>query len=279
MPKRLSALKLLEKTPNPTEEEEICTGGVVIICGDKFGDVYSLPLIYNPEERKTSTPAPEVSSTASEPERKTPRDTGIITTARNKRAAKTSSETTGRNSIANLEAKELQFKHKLLLGHVSLLLDVVPVSLEVELPDGAKKLRTWILSADKDEHIRVTRYPQSYVIDGFCFGHTSYVAKLLTPSWNKNILISGGGDDYLLRWDWRSGNIEQKLDLKEHVLNALDVLRQNENHLTESNIKESAMEIDSGELDELIVSVTGLWEFRDKIRERKQVFVSVEGYL
>lgn len=274
-----------------TEEEEAAADGVVIICADKFGDVYSLPLIHTPDDKKgptpeTSTPASisvkDGSSATPEPERKVPRDTGIITTERNKRAAKTAGETKTRSSIANLEAKELQFKHKLLLGHVSLLLDVVPITLEVELSSGEKKKRTWIVSADKDEHIRVTRYPQSYIIEGFCLEHTSYVAKLLAPSWDKKTLISGGGDDYLIKWDWQAGVVEQKLDLKEHVGKVLAIVKA-KSKTRNTSTSEQAMDVDPAEgetnsEEEFQISVTGLWEFADKVQDRNQVLVSVEGY-
>ncbi|KAF8456240.1 hypothetical protein BGX38DRAFT_1163465 [Terfezia claveryi] len=281
MPKRLCSLQLLENKQSMTEEEETVADGVVIICGDKFGDVYSLPLIHNLEDSEIPTPAPATesvqngSSATPEPERKAPRDTGIITTARNKRAARKATEMKSRNSIANLQAKELQFKHKLLLGHISLLLDVVPVTIQVELPDGERKWRTWILSADKDEHIRVSRYPHSYVIEGFCLGHDSYVAKLLVPSFDQQTLISGGGDDYLLRWDWKAKKVLQKLDLKENVANVLEIVKNNKEKIKETNINGGAMDLDFE--DEFQTSVTGLWEFKDEVHNRNQVLVSVEG--
>ncbi|KAF8424572.1 hypothetical protein EV426DRAFT_82573 [Tirmania nivea] len=284
MPKRLCALQLLEKKQFMAEEEETGVDGVTIICGDKFGDVYSLPLIHNLEDTETPTPTPGTepaqkgSTLTPGPERKTPRDTGIITTARNKRAARKAGEVKSRNSIANLQAKELQFKHKLLLGHVSLLLDVVQVTMQVELPDGEKKWRTWILSADKDEHIRVSRYPQSYVIEGFCLGHNSYVSKLLVPSFDQHTLISGGGDDFLLRWDWNAKEVHQKLDLKEHVAKVLEIVKHNKEKIKETSISGGAMDVDSVEPEEEFqTSITGLWEFKDEVYKRNQVLVSVEG--
>lgn len=278
-----------------TADEEASADGVVIICGDKFGDVYSLPLLHRSEEdNKAPTPTPGTQAPDSgrndssvqtpEPEQKAPRETGIITTARNKRAAGRANEMTTRNSIAKLQAKELQFRHKLLLGHVSLLLDVLPVSRQVEAETGEINKRTWVLSADKDEHIRVSRYPKSYVIEGFCLGHTSYVAKLLAPSWDKEqkSLISGGGDDYLLFWDWTAMKVEQRIDLRDHVMKAMDDIMLCREKLRLSSINRDATEFGSeggqGE-SESQISITGLWEFQDQLHGRNHILVSVEGYI
>ncbi|KAF8477005.1 hypothetical protein BDZ91DRAFT_778193 [Kalaharituber pfeilii] len=278
MPKRLCALRLLENKLNMTEEEEVDIDGVVIICADKFGDVYSLPLIYTPG--KTPTLAPGTTPDSNIISQPKIAGGGIITTERNKKAAQKAAKIVSRDSIANLEAKELPFKHKLLLGHVSLLIDVLPVTLKMELDGGKMLERTWILSADKDEHIRVSRYPHSYVIEGFCLGHTSYVAKLLVPSWDKRTLISGGGDEYLLRWNWLEGKILQKIDLKEPVSKALETVKQNKAKIRESKIRRGAMDVDREETkadEEFQISVTGLWEYRNEETRRQQVLVSVEG--
>ncbi|KAL8642783.1 MAG: hypothetical protein Q9228_000574 [Teloschistes exilis] len=106
------------------------------------------------------------------------------------------------------------FEHKLLLGHVSLLTDVACVSVSDPGNTDAQK-RTYIITADRDEHIRVSRgIPQSHVIEGFCLGHNQFVSQLCVPSWDKRILISGGGDDYLLVWDWLSSHVLYQIDLR-----------------------------------------------------------------
>ena len=111
------------------------------------------------------------------------------------------------------EKNPLNFDHQLLLGHVSLLTDVTCVSISF-----SNKKRNYILSSDRDEHIRVSRgIPQAHIIEGYCLGHTEFISKLCIPPAHPHLLISGGGDESLLLWDWHSGRIRQKLDLRRPV--------------------------------------------------------------
>lgn len=92
-----------------------------------------------------------------------------------------------------------------ILGHVSMLTDVELVR------RGEKK---YILSADRDEHIRVTRYPQSYIIERWLFGHDEFVAQLFVPSWAPEYLVSGGGDNYVAVFKWTEDKTEETSPLK-----------------------------------------------------------------
>ena len=113
----------------------------------------------------------------------------------------------------NAEKKSLNFDHQLLLGHVSLLTDVTCVSIS-----SSNRMRNYILSSDRDEHIRVSRgIPQAHIIEGYCLGHTEFISKLCIPPACPHLLISGGGDESLLLWDWHSGKIRQKLELRRLV--------------------------------------------------------------
>lgn len=168
-----------------------------ILLADKFGDVYTLPLLPQPLEAADAQIKPQ--------------PTEEITAAQ---LAKEERERLAEAKRKRTEiSHDLPFTAQLLLGHVSMLVDVLAVT----LPNESGKDRTYVLTADRDEHIRVSRYPQSFVIEGFCLGHEAFVSKLLAPSWDRTQLVSGGGDEFVLIWDWRSGKVLQKVNVAELV--------------------------------------------------------------
>lgn len=190
---------------------DILPDNQTVIVGDKFGDVYSLPLLLRAKQSHHETV-----ETEKKPER---------------RYAPTATEKTV-HSKANLKALEEQrkqaekgavlktkephdFGHELLLGHVSMLTDLVVAKRETE--DGVA--RTYIITADRDEHIRVSRGPpQSYITEGYCLGHSKFVSKLcvLTPSFPE-LLVSGGSDHELRVWDWTAQKCIKEISMTEHL--------------------------------------------------------------
>ncbi|KAF2754251.1 hypothetical protein EJ05DRAFT_504348 [Pseudovirgaria hyperparasitica] len=212
-----------------------------IICGDKFGDVYAIPLQY--EERIVTD---SVSNITEEPKKTFVPSASekTVHSARNRRALEDQ-----RKQALVANAKEpLKFEHQLLLGHVSLLTDLLSVTTG---SSNTGDFRHYILTSDRDEHIRVSRGPpQAHIIENYCLGHAEFVSKLLlvTP----DVLISGGGDDHLIAWDWKAGRKLAQLDLRDLVVEAgLD-----------------------GEVD---IAVSGLWSIYDEPRQRYLVLVALEG--
>jgi tRNA (guanine-N(7)-)-methyltransferase subunit TRM82 len=194
MPKRPCAIAL-------TADES------TIISADKFGDVYSLPLLVSEttdlESIRTTTPTPEPLSTkpfVSAANHLT------VHSQRNRKAL----ENQKKQSNKATEKLGPMFEHKLLLGHVSMLTDLALVT----NPEG----RNYILTADRDEHIRVSRgIPQAHIIEGFCLGHTEFISRLCIPKERPEVLLSGGGDGTLFVWDWASESVACKQDFSSHV--------------------------------------------------------------
>lgn len=173
-----------------------------ILTADKFGDVYAIPLHPSPDYvRKTAIPQTEK---AFEPS-----------------ASSLTVHTKG--NLASLEQQKKQkqkqprkegpeFEHKLLLGHVSLLTDL---KIATGMVNG--KPQPFILTADRDEHIRVSRgMPQSHVIHTFCFGHTDFVSKLCPVPWAPDVLIAGNGEPSLRVYDWQNGVQKSQFHLLQH---------------------------------------------------------------
>lgn len=96
-----------------------------------------------------------------------------------------------------------------ILGHVSMLTSV--------LMTPKVQGKRYIISADRDEHIRISNFPDGYDIEAFCLGHEQFISSLLLPSSRPGTLISAGGDDYIVTWDWRTGNLLRKDILHEAV--------------------------------------------------------------
>ncbi|KAI4744028.1 hypothetical protein E4T50_05593 [Aureobasidium sp. EXF-12298] len=178
-----------------------------ILCGDKFGDVYSLPLFPSAfVEKSEDSSKAETKEDASSKKYVPAATTLTVHSGRNRRALE------NQMKQKDLQAKAREgpkFEFQLLLGHVSMLTDVKFATEEI---DG--KPCGYIITADRDEHIRISRGPpQAHIIEGFCLGHKDFISKIcLLPG--TELLVSGGGDDWLGVWDWRAGNLKEKRDLR-----------------------------------------------------------------
>lgn len=173
-----------------------------ILCADKFGDVYALPLIPPPNDGQEATPAPE------EQKEETYVPAASVLTVHSGRNRKVLEEQMKQKAKGVKKVKETpSFKHELLLGHVSMLTSIAYTTMEG---------RQYIITGDRDEHIRISRGPpQAHIIEGFCHGHEAFVNSLcLTKSGQ---LVSGGGDPYLFVWDWLQGQLKQQLNIREAV--------------------------------------------------------------
>ncbi|RKF84115.1 tRNA -methyltransferase non-catalytic subunit trm82 [Golovinomyces cichoracearum] len=236
MPKRPCALAL-------SDDE------MTIVSADKFGDIYSLPLLHVP-----STQPALQDSEQNLKNFKPAANEFTIHSERNKRAL----ESQRKQKIQSSKKHGLSFDHKLLLGHVSMLTDV-----KLATVCG----RSYVITSDRDEHIRVSRgIPQTHVIENFCLGHSEFVSKLCIPSTRPTYLISGGGDDEIFLWDWRRGDLLSKTNLREHVSNV--------------RRKFSSGEVQSETLDSrLKFAVSGILHLNEVVNNQSPdlIIISCEG--
>lgn len=205
-----------------------------ILCGDKFGDVYSLPLFPSTSANQVEDNSKVETKEEAGPKKYVPAaSTLTVHSGRNRRAL----ENQMKQKDLQAKAKDgPKFECQLLLGHVSMLTDVQFATEEV---DG--KTRGYIITADRDEHIRISRgAPQAHIIERFCLGHKDFISKIcLLPS--TDLLISGGGDDWLGVWDWRAGNLREKRDLRSALTGLFSAQDSNTTFGPESSIAVSGL--------------------------------------
>ena len=91
----------------------------------------------------------------------------------------------------------------MILGHVSILLDVAVTE-------------KFIITADRDEKIRVSSKEKPFVIHSFCLGHTEYVCKVIPIE--KHCLISSSGDGTVCMWNLDKGLLLCKSVVSDNAL-------------------------------------------------------------
>lgn len=252
----------------------LTTDDSTVLCADKFGDVYSLPLLGRSSEKDQQTPSAD--STAIDGDVQTSHNAFVpsastltVHTRRNHQALKNQQNVTNQPKTK----KPLEFEHQLVLGHVSLLTDLAYVTLSAPEFSPGKK-RSYILTSDRDEHIRVSRgLPQAHIVEGYCLGHTEFVSKLCVPHWQPQLLVSGGGDNYLVLWDWISGTARLQVDLKGHldeVWKSHTLSISNGQNTLSDNVLEK-------------VAVSGIWSMRHPETPVKsvqgEIIIACEGYV
>ncbi|KAG9017028.1 tRNA (guanine-N(7)-)-methyltransferase non-catalytic subunit trm82 [Tulasnella sp. 427] len=163
--------------PKKSSEIHVTSDGKTILASDKFGDIYQYPMV-PPPEPESGAPG---SSTPPKP-----------------------SNSRGRKVQQTSEDKP---RHgELILGHTSVITNFTLTPRD-----------DFVISGDRDEHIRISWFPEGYNIERFCMGHRKYVSALHIPQSSPTTLISGGGDPELFVWDWTSGTLLQRVPVLEKV--------------------------------------------------------------
>lgn len=181
---------------------------VTILVADKFGDVYALPLIPSgaPE---TPTPSARDCTPATPVPFRPQANELTVHSKRNLRALLDQRKAVLQPSEKPAAAS---FEHTLLLGHVSMLTGITHAT-------DPHTGRPYIITADRDEHLRVSRgvLSQAHVIEGFCFGHDEFISRICIPPASPELLLSAGGDDEIYLWEWCAGRLITKANVLSHV--------------------------------------------------------------
>eukprot|EP00742_Colponemidia_sp_Colp-10_P008502 GILJ01009213.1.p1 GENE.GILJ01009213.1~~GILJ01009213.1.p1 ORF type:complete len:386 (-),score=66.92 GILJ01009213.1:1508-2665(-) len=84
----------------------------------------------------------------------------------------------------------------LVTSHISMITDLTVSA------DGG-----FLVTSDRDDHIRVSQLPKAYNIQAYCVGHSDFVAKVLLLESHSELLISGGGDGTVRLWNFMEGKL------------------------------------------------------------------------
>ncbi|KAJ2438396.1 hypothetical protein GGF42_008309 [Coemansia sp. RSA 2424] len=103
--------------------------------------------------------------------------------------------------------QEEKKKPELLLGHVSILCAIAFTFNDKPL----------VLSCDRDEKLRVSKYPNSYNIQSFGLGHTEFVTTVSAARFAPDSAVTGSGDGTLRLWDTPSGALVQTIELRTYL--------------------------------------------------------------
>ncbi|CDO94014.1 unnamed protein product [Kluyveromyces dobzhanskii CBS 2104] len=121
-------------------------------------------------------------------------------------------------------------------GHVSMLTDVNMVK------DSEGK--QYLISTDRDEHIRISHYPQTFIVDKWLFGHEEFVSTVCVPEWSDKLILSAGGDKYIFSWNWKAGTLLFKFDYSDLI----------EKFLTDDHLAPGRFQNEQGNIIEYSVS-------------------------
>eukprot|EP00842_Homolaphlyctis_polyrhiza_P005732 jgi/Hompol1/615/HPOL_001260-RA len=104
--------------------------------------------------------------------------------------------------VLRYDVHDVTQRAQLMLGHVSMLTDC-----------AWSHDHSFILTTDRDEKIRISKYPHAYEIHQFCFGHEQFISRIMTVPGEPDVAISGGGDPYIMVWDYLKGVLLQRVSL------------------------------------------------------------------
>jgi hypothetical protein len=287
MPKRICAVAVAKKRDHE-----------YLIVGDKFGDVWEVPLTQAPDW-KPLEPRPE--NGHDNPAQRSNGSSGkggyepsateltvhtkgnLMALEQQRKLKEKKAKERASHGIDQENAKKnddsstgkgpgVEFEARLLLGHVSLLTDVIVARMPTFDYEGGPA-RNYILSSDRDEHIRVSRYPQSHIIAGYCLGMKEFVSRQRILPWKSEWLAVGTGEPSLRIFDWRKG---QSLSTHGFDVSELEskFIRAAASPGHERSLK-VALKVLAEREDKIAVS--GIWALNDPGEMDGYVLVALEG--
>ena len=177
----------------------LSSSSLVLVCGDLVGDATAYALL-----KPTNAAA----------------DFAVSSTMKNDNANNNNNNphhaiTTIRKE-SEQEATACPYR-KVLLGHTASMLTALAVA-----PASTQQQQQWLLTADRDEIIRVSSFPMTSCLHGYLLGHTAFVtdvaslSSVSSPPQKDDAVVSCGGDGTVRVWDTQTCQLCTTLELKAH---------------------------------------------------------------
>lgn len=105
-----------------------------------------------------------------------------------------------------------------------------------------------IASADRDAKLRISRFPDSFVIESFCIAHQDFITCV---QWiGAKRIISGAGDGTLRCWNAADGSLLNTVDIRDHIAR-----HSNEENTRKENVVVVCIETIPGNDDVVIIGL------------------------
>jgi hypothetical protein len=74
------------------------------------------------------------------------------------------------------------------------------------------------VSGDKDEHIRISVFPETWIIYAMGLSHTAFVSCVISVG---ERIISGGGDNRVIQWDEKGRVVREYVSMEGSCVRCL----------------------------------------------------------
>ena len=112
-------------------------------------------------------------------------------------------------ALPRLDIEKLGKMSRVLLGHTASILTKVKIV-------KCSSNEMYLLSSDRDEKIRVSSFPRTYVVEGYLLGHTEFISCMDVidcPNTDGDfICVTGSGDGTVRLWDYKKCKEMDKLE-------------------------------------------------------------------
>ncbi|KAJ2036552.1 hypothetical protein GGI08_008601 [Coemansia sp. S2] len=98
-------------------------------------------------------------------------------------------------------------KPHILLGHVSNLCAI----------DFSFNEPPYVLTCDRDEKLRVSRFPNAYNIQSFGLGHTEFITSVAPARFAIDNAVTASGDGTLRLWNMHTGELLQTVEMSKYL--------------------------------------------------------------